>query len=148
MSWFVANALWLKAVHILSVIAWMVGMLYLPRLFVHHCSAEPGSPTSEIFKRMEHQLSRYVMTPAMLVALVIGLIMLFAKTNLLSGNGFMHVKLVLLVAMFALHGMMMKWLKDFAQDRNTKSEKFYRIASQVPAALLVAIVILIVVRPF
>ncbi len=148
MSWFAAHLLWLKAVHIIAVISWMAGMLYLPRLFVYHCGAEPGSQTSETFKVMEHRLSRYIMTPAMLLALLSGLLMLFSNLGLLTGNGFMHVKLVLIGFLFAVHGMMMGWRKAFAEDRNVKSEKFYRVANEIPTLLMVGIVIMIVVRPF
>ncbi len=147
MNWLASHLLWLKALHIIAVISWMAALLYLPRLFVYHCGAEPGSQQSETFKVMEHRLSRYIMTPAMIAALLFGLGMILGNPGLMK-QGFMHAKLLLVFLLFAAHGMMMGWRKAFAEDRNQKSEKFFRIANEVPTLLMIGIVILAVVKPF
>jgi protoporphyrinogen IX oxidase len=138
--------LWLKAVHVIAVIAWMAGMLYLPRLFVYHCEAEPGSKQSETFKIMERRLLRAIINPAMTVTWVIGLWLMWAGGFLASG--WMHAKLVLVVAMSAMHGLLSRWVRDFAADRNLHSQKFYRIINEVPTVLMIGIVILVIVKPF
>ena len=138
--------LWLKALHMIAVISWMAGLLYLPRLLVYHCAAEKGSVQSETFKIMERRLLRFIALPAMIVAWLAGL-WLFYEAGLWRA-GWMHGKLALVLAMTAMHGMLSKWVKDFAADRNTRSEKFYRIANEVPTLLMILIVILAVVKPF
>lgn len=137
---------WLKALHVLTVIAWMAGMLYLPRLFVYHCDAPPGTPTSETFKVMERRLLKGIINPAMIATWVLGLTLLFVYE--LYTQPWMHAKLVFVVAMSAAHGLMVGWWRDFALDRNVRSAKFYRIANEVPAVLAVVIVILAIVKPF
>lgn len=140
--------LWIKALHIISVIAWMAGMFYLPRLFVYHCDAVPGSEQSETFKVMERRLIRAIINPAMGAAFVFGLILL---ANLPSGtwaDGWLWVKLVLVVGLAGFHGMLSRWRKDFEADRNTRSAKFYRIANEVPTVAVIIIVIMVVVKPF
>lgn len=139
--------LWLKSLHLLAVISWMAGLLYLPRLFVYHTKVQGGSETSEMFKVMERRLYRYIMTPAMIVSWVVGLILIFGYTGL-QGQGWLHAKLVLVVAMSAAHGAMGRWLRDFANDRNAKSERFFRISNEVPTLLMIGIVVLAVVKPF
>jgi putative membrane protein len=138
--------LWIKALHIISVIAWMAGMLYLPRLFVYHAAAEPGSPQSETFKIMERRLLRAIMTPAMIASWLFGVILVFRGGWLAAG--WFHVKLVLVLAMTVMHGLLSHWTRDFAFDRNQRSQKFYRIANEIPTVLLIAIVILATVKPF
>jgi len=138
--------LWLKALHVIAVIAWMAGMLYLPRLFVYHCVAEPGSSQSETFKVMERRLLRAIINPAMAVTWVVGLWLMWAGGFL--GSGWMHAKLVLVLAMSAVHGMLSRWVRDFAADRNRHSQKFYRIINEVPTILMIGIVILVIVKPF
>ena len=138
--------LWIKALHIVAVISWMAAMLYLPRLMVYHCSAPKGSIQSETFKIMERRLLRFIALPAMIVAWLAGL-WLFYEAGLWRA-GWMHGKLALVLAMTAMHGMLSKWVKDSAADRNTRSEKFYRIANEVPTLLMILIVILAVVKPF
>ncbi|MCR6629477.1 MAG: protoporphyrinogen oxidase HemJ [Magnetospirillum sp.] len=138
--------LWLKALHVIAVISWMAGLLYLPRLFVYHCEVEPGSATSEKFKVMERRLFRAIMTPAMLVAWAAGLTM--AVVGGLFQDGWFHVKLLLVVLMTGAHHMMARWKNDFAADRNTRPQRFFRIANEVPTLLMIAIVILVVVKPF
>lgn len=138
---------WIKALHVVSVIAWMAGMLYLPRLYVYHAAETAGSATSETFKVMERRLLRAIVNPAMAATLVFGLLMLWANPGLLS-DGWFHGKLLLLVAMFALHGLFSRWRKDFAADGNRRSQGFYRLMNEAPTALMVAIVLLAVAKPF
>jgi putative membrane protein len=137
---------WVKAFHIVAVIAWMAGMLYLPRLFIYHCEAETGSKQSETFKVMERRLLRIIMTPAMAVAWLLG-VWLAASGEWLSA-GWLHYKLLLVVAMSILHGLFAQWVKDFAGDKNRRSTKFYRIVNELVTVFLIAIVILAVVKPF
>ncbi len=138
--------LWIKAFHIIAVIAWMAGMLYLPRLFVYHASAKPGSESSEIFKVMEHRLLRYIMTPAMIVTWLLGIALVLQGQWL--GAGWFHAKFALVLVMTILHGLFSHWTRDFHFDRNPRSPKFYRIANEIPTLLLILIVILVVVKPF
>jgi len=136
---------WIKALHIIAVMAWMAGMLYLPRLFVYHADAKPGSELSETLKVMERRLLRAIINPAMIAAFVLGGLLLTVQD---FGRGWIWVKLALVLAMGALHGAFSRWRKDFAEDRNTRPARFYRIANEVPTVLLIAIVVLAVVKPF
>jgi putative membrane protein len=137
---------WIKAFHIIAVIAWMAGMLYLPRLFVYHCEAEPGSKQSETFKIMERRLLRFIINPAMVAVWLLGLWM--AWDGPWYDELWLQVKFVLVLAMSALHGFFARWVKQFAADQNQHSQKFYRIINEVPAVLIVGIVLLVVVKPF
>jgi putative membrane protein len=137
---------WLKAFHIIAVIAWMAGMFYLPRLFVYHCTAEPGSRQSETFKVMERRLLRIIINPAMGVAWVLGL--LLAWQGGAYRTGWFEAKFVLVLALSGVHGLFARWTKDFAADRNRRSEKFYRIINELPTILMIGIVLLAVVKPF
>jgi putative membrane protein len=137
---------WLKALHILSVVAWMAGMLYLPRLYVYHSSAARGSELSETFKTMERRLLRGIINPAMLATWVFGL--LLAWQGNLWGAHWLHAKLVLVLIMSGLHGFYARWRKQFAADANTHDARFYRIMNELPFVLLIGIVILVVVKPF
>jgi protoporphyrinogen IX oxidase len=137
---------WLKAFHIIAVIAWMAGMLYLPRLFVYHCDAEPGSKQSETFKVMERRLLKGIINPAMIAAWLLGLWL--AYDSGFFHSGWLHAKLAAVIALSALHGFLSRTVKDFAADRNRRSAKFYRIINEVPAVLMVLIVILVIVKPF
>jgi protoporphyrinogen IX oxidase len=138
--------LWLKALHIIAVIAWMAGMLYLPRLFVYHATAKPRSKLSETLKTMERRLLNFIMMPAMLVTWMVGIVLLLQGQWL--GAGWFHVKFVAVVAMTVLHGLFARWVNEFRVDRNKHSDKFYRIINEIPTALLIVIVILVVVKPF
>jgi len=138
--------LWIKALHIIAVIAWMAGMLYLPRLFVYHAGIAPGSPQSETFKVMEQRLLRYIMTPAMIATWLFG-IALVIQGQYFAATWF-HLKLLLVLLMSALHGLFTRWARDFAADRNTRSAKFFRIANEIPTLILIAVVILATVKPF
>jgi protoporphyrinogen IX oxidase len=137
---------WLKALHVISVIAWMAGMLYLPRLFVYHADAKPGSQLSETLKIMERRLLRRIINPAMIAAWVFGIWMLTVNPTLLR-ESFMHVKLTMVILMQIVHALLACYRRHFEQDRNVHSARFYRILNEVPAALIVVIVIMIVVRP-
>jgi putative membrane protein len=138
--------LWIKALHVVAVISWMAALLYLPRLFVYHCEVEQGSKQSETFKVMERRLLRFIATPAMLVAWVSGLWLAY-QAGLFTA-GWLHAKLLAVVVLSALHGINAKWVKDFALDQNQRSGRFYRIANEVPTMLMIAIVVLVIVKPF
>lgn len=138
--------LWLKSFHVIAVIAWMAGMLYLPRLFVYHCEAQKGSIQSETFKIMERRLLKAIINPAMIVTWVLGLYLLWDGGWYTSG--WMHAKIALVLAMSGLHGVYVRRLKDFAADKNTKPAKYYRILNEVPTVLMIGIVILVIVKPF
>jgi len=138
--------LWIKALHIIAVIAWMAGMLYLPRLFVYHADVATGSPQSETFKVMEQRLLRFIMTPAMIATWLLG-IFLVLQGHVINATWF-HIKLLLVFVMSALHGLFTRWAGDFARNRNTRSPKFYRIANEIPTLILIVIVILATVKPF
>jgi len=138
--------LWLKAVHLIAVIAWMAGMLYLPRLFVYHCEAPTGSAQSEMFKVMERRLLRAIINPAMATTWALGLWLAWDGGWLSSG--WFHAKFALVIAMSAVHGMFSGYVRAFAEDRNTKSQRFYRIMNEVPTLLMIGIVVLVIVKPF
>jgi len=140
--------LWIKALHIISVIAWMAGMLYLPRLFVYHCDAAPGSEKSETFKVMERRLLRAIINPAMMAALAFGIVLLLNLGADQWKDGWLHAKLVLLLLMFSLHGFLSRWRRAFEADRNQHSAKFFRWMNEVPTVLMIGIVIMVVVKPF
>ncbi|WP_181705114.1 protoporphyrinogen oxidase HemJ [Chthonobacter rhizosphaerae] len=139
--------LWLKTAHILSLIAWMAAVFYLPRLFVYHADAVKGSPTSETFKVMERRLLKAIMTPAMIATWIFGLWLAIRGGWFTDGSLWLHLKLVFVLALSGFHGACAAWTRAFAEDRNTRPARFYRIANEVPTLLLVAIVILVVVKP-
>jgi protoporphyrinogen IX oxidase len=137
---------WIKALHVIAVISWMAGMLYLPRLFIYHCAAKPGSDQSETFKVMERRLLTVIINPAMVATWAFGI--------WLAGDGgfvtslWLDVKLVLVLAMSGIHGMFVRWVRQFGLDQNQNSQKFYRIINEVPTVLMICIVLLVVVKPF
>jgi putative membrane protein len=137
---------WLKALHVIAVIAWMAGMLYLPRLFVYHCAAEPGSRQSETFKVMERRLLKAIINPAMVVSWALGLWL--AWSGGWYASGWLQAKIVLVLLMSGLHGFLARCVREFAADQNRRSAKFYRMINEVPTILLIGIVILAVVKPF
>jgi putative membrane protein len=137
---------WIKALHIIAVISWMAGMLYLPRLFVYHCEAEIGSKQSETFKVMERRLLKAIINPAMVVTWLAGLYL--AWSGHWFSSGWLYGKLALVIILSGVHGFFSRWVKDFATDRNARSQKFYRIINEVPTVLMIFIVILVVVKPF
>jgi putative membrane protein len=138
--------LWVKALHVIAVIAWMAGMLYLPRLYVYHAAAVAGSAQSETFQVMERRLLRAILNPAMIASWVLGLA-LVAHLDAWS-EGWMHGKFVLLLGMQLIHAGFARWRRQFAADDNRHEARFYRIVNEVPTVLMIGIVILVVVRPF
>lgn len=140
--------LWIKALHIAAVIAWMAGIFYLPRLFVYHAErARPGSELSETLKAMEQKLLHVIMNPALVATWVFGLMMLGAGVVDWS-QGWVWVKAVLVLAMTGFHHALAQWRKDFAADHNTRPGRYYRIANEVPTLLMLGIVLMAVVKPF
>ena len=137
---------WLKAFHVIAVIAWMAGMLYLPRLFVYHSEAPKGSIQSETFKMMERRLLKAIINPAMIATWVLGLLLVWQGGWWKAG--WLHGKLVLVVILSGLHGVYVRRLKEFAADRNTRPPRYYRILNEIPTLLMIGIVILAVVKPF
>ena len=136
---------WIKALHVISIIAWMAGLLYLPRLFVYHCEAAAGSETSETFKVMERRLLKAIMNPAMIATWVFGLAL--AWMSGFYASPWLQAKFVLVLAMSGIHGWLARMVKDFAADRNTRGHKFYRVLNEVPTLLMIGIVILAIVKP-
>lgn len=137
---------WAKAIHVIAVISWMAGMLYLPRLFVYHADSEPGSTQSETFKVMERRLLRAIINPAMIVTWAFGLWL--AWYGFAFQPGWLHLKIALVLVMSGMHGYFSKAVRLFAQDRNTRSARHWRLMNEVPTVLMIAIVILVVVKPF
>ncbi len=148
LDWLGAAYPWIKALHLIGVIAWMAGLLYLPRLFVYHCDAAPGTERSETFKVMERRLLRAIMNPAMIVVFVFGGLLLASPQGVDWWSGWIHVKLALVAALTLFHYLAARWHKDFEADRNTRPARFYRIANEVPTVIMIGIVILAVVKPF
>ena len=147
MQEFVTNHyLVIKALHLIAVISWMAGLLYLPRLFVYHVDKAVGSEASEMLKIMEYRLLRYIMNPAMIVTLLLGLML--ASIPGTMQMGWIHAKLGLVFFLFGFHGMCSRWRKDFAADKNQKSAKFFRFANEVPTLLMIGILFLAVLKPF
>lgn len=140
--------LWARALHVISFISWMAGMLYLPRLYVYHCQQEPGSTASDTFKVMERRLLRAIMNPAMVATFLTGGVLIWYLGEAAWTMGWLHAKLALVVALAAAHGFMAKWRGDFAADANRHSETFYRVVNEVPTVLMIGIVILAVGKPF
>jgi len=142
---------WIKAFHIIAVIAWMAGMLYLPRLFVYHCAAEKGSVQSETFKLMERRLLRGIINPAMIATWVLGLWLALHGPDSRYGwfaSGWLEAKLALVIVLTAVHGLFAIWVKEFGADQNRHSQKFYRVINEVPTIIMIAIVLLVVLKPF
>jgi putative membrane protein len=137
---------WLKAFHVVAIIAWMAGMLYLPRLFVYHCEAPKGSIQSETFKIMERRLLRAIINPAMIATWVLGLILVWQGGWWKAG--WLHGKLLLVLILSGVHGIYVRRLKEFAADLNTRPPRYYRLLNEVPTVLMIGIVILVIVKPF
>jgi putative membrane protein len=137
---------WLLALHIIAVIAWMAGMLYLPRLYVYHASTAKGSEQSETFKVMERRLLRGIINPAMIASWILGLCLAWQGDHWMEG--WFHAKVALLIGMQLIHAALARWRRAFANDANTHSDGFYRFMNEVPTLLLIGIVILAVVKPF
>ena len=138
---------WIKALHIISVIAWMAGMLYLPRLYVYHSAVGPESEASAMLKVMEHRLLRFIVNPAMIASFVFGGALLSLDGLVDWSAWWIYAKLVLVAAMTAVHGMFALWRKHFEANANRHPARVYRIANEVPTLLMIGIVILAVVKP-
>ena len=137
---------WFKALHVIAIIAWMAGLLYLPRLFVYHCDAPKGSPQAETFKVMERRLLKAIMNPAMIASWALGLWLAFQGSWFKAG--WLHGKLLLVLALSAAHGFLAKTVRRFAADQNERPARFYRLINEVPTLLMVGIVVLVIVKPF
>ena len=138
----------LKALHIVAVIAWMAGLLYLPRLFVYHCAAEPGSIQAETFKTMERRLLRGIMNPAMGATYLFGISLLLTPGVVDWSAGWIYMKLILVAALTIYHQALERWSRVFAADANRRPARFYRLMNEVPTVIMIAIVVMVVVRPF
>jgi putative membrane protein len=137
---------WIKAIHVIAVISWMAGMLYLPRLFVYHADAEKGSAQSETFKVMERRLLRAIINPAMIVSWVMGLWLAWKGFGF--HGGWLHAKIAAVVLMSGVHGYLSAAVRKFSEDRNEKPAKHWRIVNEVPTLLMIVIVVLVIVKPF
>ena len=138
---------WVKAVHIIAIISWMAGLLYLPRLFIYHCMAETGSDKSETFKVMERRLLRFIMNPAMIVSLISGGLMIYSTGLFIFTELWFVIKAISLCFLVVIHMKMGKWRKDFEMDNNQRKQTFFRVANEVPTILMIIIIIMVVVRP-
>ena len=147
MDWLAPLYPWVKALHIISVISWMAGMLYLPRLFIYHCDADVGSEKSETFKIMEGRLLRAIINPAMIASFLFGGALLVTPGVIDWASWWIYVKLTLILMLFGMHVLFARWRKNFESDENTLSTTTFRIANEVPTVLMIAIVILVVVKP-
>jgi protoporphyrinogen IX oxidase len=139
---------WIKAFHVISMVAWMAGLLYLPRLFVYHCETVAGSAESERFKVMERRLLKQIITPAMIATWTFGILLALTPGVLDWGWGWWHVKLTAVILLTGFQGMLSRWRRDFLLDRNARPQRFYRMVNEVPTLLLVVVVIMVIVRPF
>lgn len=149
MGEFLATAYpWVKSLHVIAVISWMAGMLYLPRLFVYHAEAEAGSDKSETFKVMERRLLRAIMNPAMIATFIFGGLLLGTPGVVDWGSAWIWVKLAAVAGMTVAHHVFARWFKDFAADANTRPARTYRFANEVPTLLLIVIVVMVIARPF
>jgi len=148
MDWLNFALTWVKALHVISVIAWIAGMMYLPRLFVYHAAAEKGSIQSETFKIMERRLYRGIITPAMVLTWVFGLTMVFTPGIIDWSTGWPWVKAVAVILLSGIHGFYGRQLKNFAADRNERPQGFFRVVNELPFVLVIIIVIMVIVKPF
>jgi protoporphyrinogen IX oxidase len=148
MNWLVPAYPWLKVAHIFSVIAWMAGLFYLPRLFVYHANAAPGSDQAQTFKVMERRLLRGIMNPAMIAAYIFGIGLAAVPGTVDWSRGWIWVKFLGVGGLTGFHYLLARWRKDFAEDRNQRRARFYRFINEVPTLLLLLIIIMVVVKPF
>ncbi len=138
--------LWVKALHVIAVIAWMAGMLYLPRLFVYHADAPKGSDVSETFKVMERRLLKAIITPSMILVFLTGFTLVYLTED--WRDGWWQAKFVLVLGLAGLHGYFARCVRTFAEDANVRPARFYRILNEAPTVLMILIVVLVVVKPF
>jgi protoporphyrinogen IX oxidase len=147
-GWLVAAYPWIKSAHIVSIVAWMAALLYLPRLFVYHATVPIGSDQSAIFKTMERRLQNAIMTPSMIASWSFGLLLAATPGVVDWHRGWIWAKLVLVVALTSFHAVLARWRRAFAEDRRRHSSRFFRMVNELPTVVLIAIVILVVVKPF
>ncbi|AIF81937.1 coproporphyrinogen III oxidase [endosymbiont of Acanthamoeba sp. UWC8] len=140
------NYLTIKALHIISIICWMAGLFYLPRLYVYHTKAKVGSELDQTLQVMEKKLLKLIMNPSMIASFVFGILLIYI-IGFESGK-WLHAKILLVLIMALTHGLMAKYRKDFATGKNTKGDKFYRVLNEVPTILMVIIVFLAITKPF
>ena len=148
MDWVLFATTWVKALHVISVIAWIAGMMYLPRLFVYHAAAEKGSIQSETFKIMERRLYRGIITPAMALTWIFGLAMVLTPGIIDWHEGWVWVKAVSVILLSGIHGYYGRQVRNFAADRNERPQGFFRIVNELPFVLVIIIVIMVIVKPF
>lgn len=146
-DWMIDYYLWIKAMHVISIIAWMAALLYLPRLFVYHVNAEKGSVQSETFKTMERRLLFFISKPAMIATFLFGALLLWANPALFAA-GWMHIKLTAVIILSIIQILFIRYYKAFSRDENVKSQRFFRILNEIPTLLMVIIVIMVIVQPF
>ena len=139
---------WVKSLHVISVIAWMAALLYLPRLFVYHCEVEPGSAESERFKVMEYRLSRFIAAPASIASWLFGMLLVLTPGVVSWGSGWWHLKMAGIVALTGVHHVMLARRREFLHDRNRRPQRYYRILNEVPTAAMVVIVVMVIAKPF
>ena len=139
---------WIKSLHVISVIAWMAGMFYLPRLYVYHCMVKRGSAESERFKVMERRLYKQIINPAMMATWTFGLLLMHTPGVIDWHSGWWWTKFISVIAMSGFHGALGGWRRAFLEDRNLKPHRFYRIANEVPTLLMFIIVIMVIAKPF
>ena len=140
--------LWIKALHLISVITWLAGLLYLPRLFVYHCDTEPGTQQYETFKTMERKLIWGIMNPSLIVVIIFGVALLFYFDQNVFFSGWLITKIIMVVLLVVFHFLAYTWYKDFSLDQNKKSGVFFRWVNEIPAVLMIGIVILVVIKPY
>lgn len=140
--------LWFKAFHVISMVAWMAGLLYLPRLFVYHTSAAWGSPQSDTFEMMERRLLKFIMNPAMIATFTFGIVLLLTPGVVDFSNGWIHLKICFVLMLSAFHGLTAYWRKNFATGRNQKSANFFRLINEIPTLLMIGIILLVIIKPF
>ena len=147
-AWLAGAYPWIKSAHLVGVIAWMAGLLYLPRLLVYHAAVPVGSERSAIFKTMERRLQNAIMTPAMIASWGFGVLLAATPGVVDWHRGWIWTKLIVVVALTGFHGMLWRWRRGFAADRSTHTPRFFRVVNELPTIALIAIVILVVVKPF
>ena len=140
--------LWIKSLHVISVIAWMAGMLYLPRLFVYHCDVKPGTAESARFKVMERRLFKFIINPAMISTWCFGLLLVLTPGTMSWSDGWWQVKFTCVILLSGFHGALSAWRRRFRDDANRKPARFYRMMNEVPTLLMIIIVIMVIARPF
>ena len=148
MAWLSDWYPWILSGHIISIIAWMAGMFYMPRLFAYHAEAEVGSDKSETFKIMERRLLRAIINPAMMAAWIFGILLVLTPGIVDWAMGWPWVKATIVLAMSGLHGLLSRWRRQFASERNTHTTRFYKLINEVPTVMMIVIVIMVVAKPF